>query len=125
LIPGVNPTSFKSVQATASGNTALWTPASGKKVRIVAFKIIVTGNSTQAVAGVLTFGLQDNTTDIGLSHDVFVPSIAITSQFDYDSGWITLGNGRLSGVANNVLNINLSAALLTGDCRVICMGDEE
>lgn len=119
------PTTFKSVQATASGNTALWTPTSGKKFRLMRFKVQVTGNATQTAGGVLTIGLQDATTAIGVSHDVYVPSVALTGQFDYDGGWVDLGNGFLSAAANNVLNINLSAAFTAGNCRIIACGTEE
>lgn len=120
------PSIFKTAQATASGNTAVWTPTSGKKFRLMRFKVQVTGNATLGGAAVLTIGLQDATTDIGVTHDVYVPAVGgATMGLDYDSGWIDLGNGKLSAAANNVLNVNLSAAVTAGNVRVICCGTEE
>ncbi len=121
------PTIFKQVTATASGNTAIWTPGTGNKFRLLRFKIQVTGDATQSVAGRITIGLQDATTDVGLSQVVYVPGAITTPTInDYDSGWIDLGTfGILSASANNVLNINLSAALAAGVVNVIVCGTEE
>lgn len=119
------PTTFKTVQATASGNTALWTPTTGKKFRLMRFKVQITGNATLGGAAVLSVGLQDATTDIGVTHDVYVPAAALNTMTGYDSGWINLGNGKISAAANNVLNVNLSAAITAGNARVIVCGTEE
>lgn len=120
------PRVFKTVSATASGNTALWTPTTGKKFRLMRLLFDLTSNAGRAAGGVVTFSLQDNTTDIGVTFDVFVPTTAVTTGFGgYTSGWIDLGNGVLSTAANNVLNLNLSAALTSGVCRVSCCGTEE
>ena len=120
------PTIFKSVSATASGNTTVWTPASTKKFRLMRYCVMVTDNATLAVAGVLTIKLQDSGTDLNQTHDLFVPSAALNTTGDlYVSPWIDLGNGILSATADNVLQINLSAALTAGNARVICCGVEE
>ena len=120
------PTIFKTAQATASGNTALWTPAGGKKFRLMRFKVQVTDNSATSGGAVISIGLQDSTTDLALTHDVWLPSAGLTGAINgWDSGWIDLGNGKLSAAANNVLNINLSAALSAGNVRVTCCGTEE
>ena len=121
-----NPTTFKTVQATASGNTALWTPTSGKKFRLMRLIIDFTANVSQSAGGVITLTFQDSTTGLPISFDVFVPTAAVTTtQGGYTSGWIDLGNGILSAAANNVLNVNLSAALATGNARVTACGTEE
>jgi hypothetical protein len=120
------PNVFRTVAATAAGNTALWTPAAGKKFRLMRFKVQVTANAVQAAGGVLALGLQDATTDLNLTHSVFVPAAAGTTMAGFfDSGWIDLGNGVLSGAANQILNINLSAALTGGTARFIAAGVEE
>lgn len=118
---------FRSASATASGSTALWTPAAGKKFNLLRYMVIVTGNATQAAAGVLTIKLLDGASDMQQVHDVFVPNVALSTSGEiYMSPWIELGAlGFLSGVANNVLNINLSAALTSGNVRVIACGTEE
>lgn len=120
------PTTFKSAVATASGNTAAWTPTSGKKFRIMRYCIDVTGDAATASGGALTVGLQDATTDLGLSRSVYVPATAGTTMGNHwTSGWVDLGNGKLSAAANNVLNVNLSAALTSGTVRVQACGTEE
>ncbi len=120
------PATFKTVQATSSGNTALWTPVAGKKFRLMRWIIEVTDNAALAVAGVLTIKLTDSATGIGQEFDIFVPAASLdTAGLLGSSGWIDLGNGILSAAANNVLNVNLSAALTAGNVRVRCCGTEE
>ena len=121
------PAVFKTASATSSGNTALWTPTSGKKFRLMRYNVLVTNAAYLSVAGTLTITFQDNTTGIPIAYDVSLPGAAITTPdgVTYDSGWIDLGNGILSASANNVLNINLSAALSAGNVRVNCCGTEE
>lgn len=121
-----NPHVFKTVQAAAAGNTALWTPAAGTKFRLMRYMVAVTGDASFAVAGVLTVTLNDAGGAIGQGHDIYIPVAAgIVPGTDYISPWIDLGNGILSAAVNNVLNVNLSAALATGNVRVICCGTEE
>jgi hypothetical protein len=121
-----NPNIFKTASATATGSTAVWTPTSGKKFRVMRFKIQVTANAAIAAGGVLSVKLLDSAADLSLSHDIFLPSAAGTTMTGaYDSGWIDLENGPLSALANNVLNVNLSAALTSGNVRVIVCGTEE
>lgn len=117
---------FKTAQATAAGSTALWTPAAGKKFRLMRYMIQLTENAVRAAAGVVTIELLDGASHIGQAHDAFVPAAAVSGIGDgYVSPWIDLGNGVLSGAANNVLNINLSAALTAGNVRAIACGTEE
>jgi hypothetical protein len=121
------PTVFKTVQATASGNTAVWTPGSGNKFRLLKVFVEVTDNASLASGAVLTISFQDATTGMPIAFDVFVPTTAVTTvigdglEQELDLG----GFGILSAAANNVLNVNLSAALASGNVRVIAMGTEE
>lgn len=119
------PQVFKTVQATASGNTALWTPTSGKKFRLMRYRVQVTGNAATSGGAVVTISFQDSATGLPFAHDLFLPSTGGTTMQGYDSGWIDLGNGYLSTTANNVLNVNLSAALSAGNVRVQVCGTEE
>ena len=127
LEPLRTPSIFKSAVATASGNTAVWTPTTGKKFRLLRFMLVLTDEAAQAVAGDITVKFQDATTDIGISLPVYVPAAAIGSPIGeaWTSGWIDLGNGIVSAAANNVLNINLSAALTGGTFGVLTAGTEE
>jgi hypothetical protein len=120
------PNIFKTAQATSSGNTALWTPTSGKKFRLMRFMVQVTGNALTSGGAVITVSFQDSTTAMNIAMDVFVPgSTAFSNGDDFVSPWVDLGNGFLSAAANNVLNVNLSAALSPGNVRVTCCGTEE
>jgi hypothetical protein len=127
----ITPTVFKTAQASAAGDNALWTPAAGKRFRLQRFKVQVPANCTLAARGVLTIKLRDGTTDTNLTHDVYLGQTAIAADTNpqqtpvLETGWIDLGEGVLSATANNVLNINLSAALTNGNVRVTCCGTEE
>jgi hypothetical protein len=121
------PTVFRTVSATASGNTAIWTPGSGNKFRLLKLFIQVTDNASLASGGVLTVDIQDSSTTTNITFSVFVPTTAVTTTIG-DGAEIQLDLGQfgiLSAAANNVLNVNLSSALATGVCRIIAMGTEE
>ena len=120
------PTTFNTVQATHIGNTPIWSPASGKKFRLLKYQIESTMNVSQVNQGVLTISFQDGTNPISLAHDVYVPSTARVVNISYSSGWIDLGGtGFLSVAANNVLSVNLSEALTAGNFRINVAGTEE
>lgn len=121
------PTVFKTVQATASGNTAVWTPGSGNKFRLLKTFVQITNNASLAAAAVLTISLQDSSTGMPVAVDVFVPTTAVTTTVGTGvTTTLDLGQfGILSAAANNVLNVNLSATLVTGNVRIVTMGTEE
>ena len=120
------PNIFRTATATASGDTAVWTPAASKKFRLMGFLIEATQDAATAGGAVITIALRDATTALNLTVSVFVPAVAATTLgAGYSSEWIDLGNGPLSAAANNVLNVNLSAALTSGTVRVIAIGTEE
>jgi len=126
------PTVFKtvSVAATATGNTAVWTPGTGNKFRLLAFQITAQGLSATASAAA-TVSFQDSTTGMPVgTYDVDVPAVAgiVTGVSNISQGWVSLGAfGVLSAAANNVLNFNISAAGAgtTGTYRVTVAGTEE
>lgn len=119
------PTVFKTATATAFGDTALWTPTSGKKFRLMRYIIHVTGGAALAAGADLDIVLRDATTALNLGHSLYVPTAAGTTLGGFSTGWINLGNGPLSAANNNVLNVNLSASLTAGKVRVTCCGTEE
>lgn len=122
------PNKFLTASVTNFGNTAVWTPASGKKFRLMRYQLELTENATLAVAAVLTVKFQDATTDFGFQHDIFVAAAAgAVSGEAWRSGWIDIGNGYISALANNVLNLNISGAanLTAGSFRANVCGTEE
>lgn len=121
------PTVFRTVQASAAGSTALWTPGANNKFRILKVFIDLTDNASLAVAGVLTIQLFDGANPLPIAVDAFVPVAAGGVAGDaLHIGMMDLGCfGILSAAVNNVLNVNLSVALVTGNVRVIVAGTEE
>jgi hypothetical protein len=124
------PNVFKTAQANAAADTALWTPASGKKFRLMRLIVMVPSNCTIAARGVETIKLRDGTTDLNVTFDVWLGQTAPVETAageipNWTTGWIDLGNGILSAAANNVLNVNLGTVLASGNIRVTCCGTEE
>lgn len=116
---------FKTATATASGDTALWTPTTGKKFRLMRYRIDVTANAALAAGAELDVVLRDATTATSHAMSLFVPMVGGAVMGMATTGWVDLGNGQLSATINNVLNINLSASLTAGKVRVLAAGTEE
>ena len=112
---------FKTVVATASGNTAVWTPTAGKKFRLLAWRLSVAG--TLAAAGTQVIQLRDGSTTViaraGANVAQTLP--AGDSQIGEDYG----AEGQLSALADNVLNINLGTAMASGGVYIDVWGTEE
>lgn len=90
------------------------------------YRIEVTADAATSGGGEIDIVLRDSTTATAHAASVYCPAVAATTfGAGYESGWIDVGNGQLSAAANNVLNINLSAALSSGKVRVVCCGTEE
>lgn len=119
------PTVFKTATATASGDTALWTPAAGKKFRLMRYRIEVTNDAATSGGADIDVVLRDATTATAAAMSLYVPAVSGTALGAASTGWVDLGNGILSAANNNVLNINLSAALTAGKVRVVACGTEE
>jgi hypothetical protein len=117
------PVIFKSTPISAVGSTAVWTPAGGKKFRLMAYMIEVPGGATLAALGIETIALLDAAGAIGISHQISLPNAA--DAVNRSSPWVILGNGILSAVANNVLNGNLATVLAAGAIVVHTAGTEE
>jgi len=118
------PNVFKTADASAAGNTTVWTPAAGKKFRLMKLLLSIDGTATLAVAGSELITFNDSGTAIGVGFRVALAAAAVTSDTDvvipYD-----MGNGYLSSAADNLLQINLGTALNAGNIRVSVMGTEE
>ena len=109
---------------TGAGTTALWTPNSGKKFRLMKYRILIPGDTYLAAAGRLVIRFYDASTDLGIWHSILLPAAAGTTPMLWDSGLCDLGNGYLSSTANNALGVNLSAAVTNG-INVQVFGNEE
>jgi len=119
------PTVLKTVDAAALGNTAVWTPAAGKKFRLMGGLMTIDGSCTLAAAGSLLVTLQDAVAALGWGIRVALPAAAVTQDTDVVIPIGPFGQGVLSAAANNPLNVNLGTALAAGNVRTSVWGTEE
>jgi len=116
------PTTFKSAAANTAAATAIWTPAGGKKFRLLG-GVITSASAALAAAALTTLTLLDGAAAITLAFDIWIPVAPVNTT---PCIAFTLGpNGYLSSTADNVLNATLTANLLSGQIRVTVWGTEE
>ena len=111
------PEVFKTGSATLINSTALWTPAGGKKFRIMGFNVLIPSTATSA--GGITVTLKDG------AATVFTLFIMGTTTQVVNYQTTLAGNGYLSSAADNVLNIDNTAAFTAGSVTVNVWGTEE
>lgn len=121
------PTVFKQVSSAATGSTAIWTPGTGNKFRLLGYRIQVTALAKAAAAADLVIKLLDSALDLGQAVMCTIQTTASASGGVFlDTGWVSLGEfGILSAAVNQVLNLNLSFALTGGLVNVTTQGTEE
>lgn len=139
LVPGVyslagggyenyrTPNTFKSGTAT-SGTLALWTPAAGKRFRLMGYAISVGQNASAASGGAnFAIAFNDQAASIGIVPAFYLPPTAVTTVPGQCPAIVVnlAGNGYLSAAVNNVLNIVPNATLSTGLLSVMVWGTEE
>jgi hypothetical protein len=115
------PTVFKSVQCNTAAATAVWTPAAGKKFRLMGGVITTSGWLAAAAETIVT--LLDQAGAITLAFNFVLPAAAtaLSACIPFD----LKPNGYLSAAANNVLNATLSGNLTGGHIMVSVWGTEE
>lgn len=120
------PTIFKTANVFAAGSTTIWTPAAGKKFRLMAYRVLISGDAAMAAANKQNIALTDGGVNIGQQDDVFLPAVSGTTPTLYVGPWVIYpSNGYLSTAANNVLAVNLGFAITTGGVRLNFCGTEE
>jgi hypothetical protein len=114
---------FKTAFVTAVGPTPIWTPAVGKRFRLMGYTIDVAG--TAAATGTQRIELLDAAAIIRnhLAAVIQTPTASISGGADHMGA--DLGQGELSAAANNVLNVTLSFAMATGGVAINVWGTEE
>lgn len=101
--------------ATAVGLTALWTPAAGRRFRLLALDVFMSGAATLAAAGACQVDIRDGAATQLFSWTPYVNNAVIVGTGSYISKTIVFAdNGWLSAAVNNVLNISLGTALAAG-----------
>jgi hypothetical protein len=123
------PNTFKTTSATSAasgGNTAIWTPTTGKKFRLMGYLIGIAGNSSFASAGNSNISLTDGAGGTTIATETFwVPSAAGTVLGGFYLPAVNIENGYLSSAANNVLYVHLDTTFANGQVRVNVWGTEE
>jgi hypothetical protein len=106
---------------TAAGNTAFWTPAAGKKFRLLGG--ILTISKEAACAGAQYIMLLDAAGWI-MRFDISNAALVATGNVIVIPFNLPR-NGYLSTAANNVLNLKLNGAFTAGSCALVTWGTEE
>jgi hypothetical protein len=109
---------FKTVNVTAAGSTAVWTPGAGNFFRLMGYTISVSG--TVAAAGEQVIELLDGAATVISQHNATV-QVVITGDTQIGAD---LGQGYLSVAAANVLNVHLGTAMATGSVAVNVWGTQ-
>lgn len=109
---------FRTVVADTAGDTTIWTPAAGRRFRLMGYAISVAG--TVASLGVQTIALSDSS-DTFANHLAAVGATVLgDSQLGAD-----LGQGALSQTADDPLVITLGTTMTAGGVAVNVWGTEE
>jgi hypothetical protein len=117
------PSIYKNAQGAALADNTIWTPAAGKKFRLMGGIITVVG--TAAAASIVECQLQDGVDGtIILDLAAEVPAALATGE-TVVIPFNLPGNGFLSAAANNVLNADLTVAMATGAWFINVWGTEE
>lgn len=125
----LTPSIWRTGVATAIGATTIWTPGAGNRIRLQAYKLIVSANAALAAAGILQISIVEAGVGNIWTHaeDIWLPAAAAgTKPSDqWASGWVLLpGNGYKGGAVNNAFQVNLSVALATGQLAIALAGVE-
>jgi hypothetical protein len=120
--PVRTPTIWRQLADTAAaGDTAIWTPAGGKKIRILAGAITVSQAAT--CAGAQSVGIKLNAVQLfyfQISHAALAATpAAVTYPF------VLPGNGYLSTTADAICYLSLNGAFTAGSASVWMCGTEE
>jgi len=119
------PDTFKSATVpAATGTTDVWTPAAGKKFRLMGYAIHFSG--TAAAAGLRTFSIQEETLgDIGMNTGTLAPAAGTGAE--NSSMVVNLpGNGYLATTADKKLQVvTATTAYTAGADYITVWGTEE
>ena len=116
------PTKFKHVLCTTAAATALWTPAGGKKFRIMGY--VICPDAGLAAAGIQLITFLDQAAAITIAHQTYLP-IAASIAHQVPIVVALPGNGYISAVADNVLNVTMTSNVTAGAVSIFVYGTEE
>jgi hypothetical protein len=133
------PSVFKHIATDGtSAPRPIWTPASGKKFRLMRIQVQVSANAYITAGAMLNLYFSEGLAgaDIGFDFNIWIPPSMGTNTGGgignnylvapvYDSPFIDLGNGYLAAAANTTLYVQLNQVLTAGLITVNVMGTEE
>jgi hypothetical protein len=111
---------YRSVVATAAGETTVWDPAASTRFRLMGYTISVCG--TLAATNVQTIDLLDGTGGTVIASHL--AAVGDTILGDSQIG-ASLNNGYLSDTVDNNLVVDLGIAFTAGGCAINVWGTEE
>jgi len=117
-----NVTTFKTLIDNTANNATVWTPAGGKKYRVMGG--IISLSKDAACAGSFQVGLTDSAGGQWLVIQISHAALVATGQVMVVPFQIP-GNGYLSPTAGNLLQATCSGALTAGSMGVTVWGTEE
>lgn len=115
------PTIWK-CQIGATGSTTVWTPAAGKKYRLMGWYITISKEA--ACAGAFQIALQDSAGTWLFRSEISNAALVATGQVEEFSMQLN-GNGYISPTANNTLTFYATGSLTAGVCTATVWGTEE
>lgn len=124
------PTTFKAVNlgVAPSGTVTIWTPAAGKRFRVLGFDMTITPDATLAAAGVVSFIIQDSVGAFLYRSQVWLPNAAaplVGSNNIKIGPWYPGGNGALGSSPGTTVQIVIGTALTAGTVCANVWGCEE
>lgn len=119
------PTHFRNFAAINAGNTAVWTPAAGRRFRLMGGLVCVTAGCTFAAAAGNVFEFYDAAASTDICYFAFWVANAAGSTPVVTFPFDLRPNGYLSAAINQVLNANLNATLTAGYVSGFVFGTEE
>lgn len=111
---------FKFVAATGSGNTTVWTPTAGKKVRVMGGVISIAGTLGATGVQVIKLTQGNGGTEIARFNATVQDTLTGDTQIPF-----TFNNGLLFAAINTTLVVNLGTAMASGSVIVNVFGTEE
>jgi len=121
-IPNIQPEIWKSIVATTVAATDIWTPALGKRIRLLGLCVIPSAGLLAAGAEAISI-IEETLGTFGITVNTYLPIAAsVGPQAPVN---ISLGDGYLFTLPDKKLQVTLSAAATAGGIGIIAWGREE
>lgn len=113
-----------SAAITTSAASAVWTPASGKTLRLLGYRVHITPNRAATTEGTKSYTMTCAGTTLVTSY-FHAPAASATATTPFETGWIDFEPGLKAAASSSALNVTLSTTLINGVFTIITKGVEE